>query len=198
MVRRERKASFERETTERKLIHRTAQFPGDETIVWEEQELPQPRWCLFNGKDFSYVSDRKGGAAASAGADGAALIKEAWGRSWWLYKGEIYSTAEDDLQPDEVAALVDEQTNKKRLKIARAKTVAAMAKNLDRAGKRQPIPREVKVSVWQRDEGRCIQCGSAENLEFDHVIPHSRGGADTERNLQLLCADCNREKGASL
>ena len=84
------------------------------------------------------------------------------------------------------------------LKIARAKTVAAMAENLDRKGQRKPVPREVKVAVWQRDKGRCVECGSREELEFDHMIPLSKGGANTERNLQLRCASCNREKGASL
>lgn len=36
------------------------------------------------------------------------------------------------------------------------------------------------------------------NLEYDHIVPLAMGGSNTERNLQLLCADCNREKGASL
>jgi 5-methylcytosine-specific restriction endonuclease McrA len=56
----------------------------------------------------------------------------------------------------------------------------------------------VKVAVWQRDAGRCVECGSQEDLEFDHVIPLAMGGSNTERNLQLLCAACNRRKGATL
>jgi 5-methylcytosine-specific restriction endonuclease McrA len=40
--------------------------------------------------------------------------------------------------------------------------------------------------------------GSQENLEFDHIIPLSQGGANTERNLQLLCEPCNRAKGAAI
>lgn len=123
---------------------------------------------------------------------------EAEGKLWWLYKQVLYSTGEDDLLPGDVKALIEEQENKKKLKIARAKTVAAMADNLDRKGKRESIPKEVKVAVWQRDQGICVQCGSRENLEFDHIVPVARGGSNTERNIQLLCADCNREKGASL
>ncbi len=48
---------------------------------------------------------------------------------------------------------------------------------------RQPIPDDVKNKVWRRDEGRCVKCDSNENLEFDHIIPHSKGGANTYRNL---------------
>ncbi len=59
---------------------------------------------------------------------------------------------------------------------------------------RAPIPEAVRHAVWRRDDGRCVQCGSQERLEFDHVIPVSRGGANSERNLQLLCERCNREK----
>jgi hypothetical protein len=63
---------------------------------------------------------------------------------------------------------------------------------------RAAVPEEVRHAVWRRDEGRCVKCGSQENLEFDHVIPISRGGANTERNLQLLCEPCNRGKGATI
>lgn len=59
---------------------------------------------------------------------------------------------------------------------------------------REPIPEEVKFEVWRRDQGRCVMCGSKENLEFDHIIPFSKGGATTARNLQLLCQNCNRHK----
>lgn len=64
--------------------------------------------------------------------------------------------------------------------------------------RRAAIPEDVRHAVWRRDQGRCVQCGSQENLEFDHVIPFSRGGATTERNLQLLCERCNREKSAAI
>jgi hypothetical protein len=60
--------------------------------------------------------------------------------------------------------------------------------------KREPIPDDVRIFVWKRDNGRCVRCGSNRNLEFDHIVPHSKGGSDTARNLQLLCEGCNREK----
>ena len=63
---------------------------------------------------------------------------------------------------------------------------------------RQPIPREVQREVFTRDSGRCVECQSNFQIQYDHVIPHSLGGADSPANLQLLCAPCNQRKGASL
>jgi hypothetical protein len=59
---------------------------------------------------------------------------------------------------------------------------------------RETIPQEVKNAVWKRDEGKCVQCGTNEKLEFDHIIPCIKGGASTYRNLQLLCEPCNKRK----
>jgi len=60
------------------------------------------------------------------------------------------------------------------------------------------IPTNVKRAVWIRDKGRCVMCSSKENLEFDHIIPHSCGGSNTERNIQLLCIVCNRKKSDNI
>ena len=64
--------------------------------------------------------------------------------------------------------------------------------------KRELIPDDVKIFVWNRDSGKCIKCGSKEKLEFDHVIPVVKGGANTARNIQILCEKCNREKSANI
>ena len=60
------------------------------------------------------------------------------------------------------------------------------------------ISQEVRDKVWNRDGGKCVDCGSNENLEFDHIIPHSKGGANTYRNIQLLCEKCNRSKSDNI
>jgi hypothetical protein len=60
------------------------------------------------------------------------------------------------------------------------------------------IPQHVKAAVWQRDQGRCVQCGGQQYLEFDHIIAYSLGGATSEQNLQLLCRGCNARKGTKL
>ena len=60
------------------------------------------------------------------------------------------------------------------------------------------ISQTVKDKVWNRDQGKCVECGSNEKLEFDHIIPFSKGGANTYRNIQLLCEKCNREKSNNI
>ncbi len=60
------------------------------------------------------------------------------------------------------------------------------------------IPREVRLEVWQRDGGVCTECQASEYLEFDHIIPHSKGGASTVANIQLLCRRCNLAKSDRL
>jgi Holliday junction resolvasome RuvABC ATP-dependent DNA helicase subunit len=59
---------------------------------------------------------------------------------------------------------------------------------------REAIPSEVRHEVWRRDEGKCVKCGSRANLEYDHIIPVSKGGSNTARNIELLCESCNRAK----
>lgn len=56
------------------------------------------------------------------------------------------------------------------------------------------ISQEVKDLVWNRDGGKCTQCSVSAKLEFDHIIPFSKGGSNTYRNIQLLCEECNRKK----
>lgn len=60
------------------------------------------------------------------------------------------------------------------------------------------ISQDVKTAVWQRDGGKCRQCGAQQYLEFDHIIPFSKGGASTVNNVQLLCRMCNAKKGAHI
>jgi len=56
------------------------------------------------------------------------------------------------------------------------------------------IPDSVRVEVFARDMCRCKRCGRTDDLQLDHIVPHSKGGETTADNLQLLCGRCNRSK----
>jgi len=117
----------------------------------------------------------------------------------WLYKGWAYFTDDQHgLDPEDVRALINVEEDKRRLTLEKAHALQAMTDNYDKPKRRESIPQAVRVEVWQRDGGRCVECSSQEKLEFDHIIPVAMGGGNTSRNLQLLCETCNRRKGASL
>ena len=124
------------------------------------------------------------------------LADEASRRTWWLFRDEFY-WEDDGYDEREVKALVLERITQKDRRLQRAVALMEQTEALDSPA-RSPIPDEVKVFVWNRDGGRCVKCGSNQRLEFDHVIPVSLGGANTARNLQLLCETCNRSKGAAI
>jgi hypothetical protein len=56
------------------------------------------------------------------------------------------------------------------------------------------ISPQLRASVWQRCGGQCVECQSRSLLEYDHIIPISKGGATSYENLQILCRSCNRHK----
>ena len=61
------------------------------------------------------------------------------------------------------------------------------------------IPSSIKLEVWKRDNGMCVQCQSKDELHFDHILPFSKGGTSIKAdNVQLLCARHNLEKSAKI
>lgn len=152
---------------------------------------------LLKGRSFEYSEQEYQAFQEQAQTSPLRLATNDRQTFWW-YKDDIYATEDEALTAQDVMALALESENKRRLKLEKAHALMAMTQQLDTKAKRQPIPHEVKVAVWQRDGGRCVECGSQQELEYDHIIPVAVGGSNTDRNLQLLCADCNRRKGASL
>ena len=71
--------------------------------------------------------------------------------------------------------------------------------------KRVTPPAWARRAVFFRDHGRCVLCGvdlsglldPLDPPDVDHIVPLARGGLNDITNLQLLCAGCNRRKGAT-
>ncbi len=152
-----------------------------------------------------FVSGRREFEFISAGAHRAILreqesapvaVAEDERRTWWMFRGRFF-WEDDGLAADDVMALVHERDRRLRRRIERARDMM-LADGGPPGPRRESIPDDVRREVFRRDGGRCAACGVDELLQFDHVIPVALGGASTPENLQLLCAPCNREKGAGL
>lgn len=60
---------------------------------------------------------------------------------------------------------------------------------------RKQVSDHVLAFVLQRDLNKCVLCGDDSNLQFDHILPVSKGGNNEPENLRILCQRCNQSRG---
>lgn len=78
-------------------------------------------------------------------------------------------------------------------KVAEPLTETKEMRNITRV-----IPRSTQFKVLRRDGYICQNCKQHiddEHINFDHIIPWSKGGPSEESNLRLLCEKCNKKRG---
>lgn len=118
--------------------------------------------------------------------------------NFFVYKSNLYIYEPYGIHTlEEQKLLIKEHYFRREKKYAKLRKEIKLLEKLESMEiqkSREPIPEDIRFAVWRRDEGRCVKCGNNRNLEFDHIIPVSKGGSNTERNIQILCEKCNREK----
>jgi 5-methylcytosine-specific restriction endonuclease McrA len=78
-------------------------------------------------------------------------------------------------------------------------TISAFTKE-----QRALMTNKLREFIKKRDNFTCCNCENSIHiepnllLEIDHIIPLSKGGLTTEKNLQTLCWKCNRNKGSKI
>ncbi|MEZ4502481.1 MAG: HNH endonuclease signature motif containing protein [Dehalococcoidia bacterium] len=161
-------------------LPRSASVPDPKTV---DQPLEINGRRTQNGLFFDAIRLSKSGQAPS---EVVRVLREAAHRSVGLQRRVPASGRLD-------RAVWAREVCKFRLELDSAAAVAATPR-----GDAEPtrvIPSQVKLAVWRRDGGRCVMCGSSDNLHFDHVIPFSRGGSSlVSENIQILCARHNLAK----
>jgi 5-methylcytosine-specific restriction endonuclease McrA len=74
--------------------------------------------------------------------------------------------------------------------------VIYLQKSIARLGR--PL-RFSRKNIYARDDFTCQFCGkhlTSENITLDHILPKSRGGKSTWRNVVTSCIKCNQTKAA--
>ena len=105
-----------------------------------------------------------------------------------------YERNKEQIEKDKIKAKLLEKKKKREIEKLALQELIDEGEIFPEANKRPPIPKDVVDTVWNRDGGKCVYCGSNENLHLDHIIPFSKGGDTSVENLQLLCQKCNLEK----
>jgi hypothetical protein len=113
-------------------------------------------------------------------------------RGYALYQGGIWSCVRH-LEVEQWQLLIQRFIERENAELA-----VALAGRIDSSTDRERLSAEVRRAVWIRDKGKCAKCDSRERLEYDHIVPLSRGGSNTERNIELLCEVCNRAKSDAI
>jgi hypothetical protein len=120
----------------------------------------------------------------------------------WLYRDKVVrvETPEAEFPLGKIPTLIKHRLLREERTYEKIRREVEALENMEKLQgiSREPIPDSVRLFVWQRDKGQCVECGSQQRLEFDHIIPVVEGGSNTERNVQLLCEACNRSKGATI
>jgi hypothetical protein len=110
----------------------------------------------------------------------------------WIFKGYVYEV-NGFYTDDEIKLLLLEDFTQERRYFEKLNTKFNET-TTENAFERSRIPENVRFEVWRRDGGKCARCGNREKLEYDHIVPISKGGSNTARNIELLCEKCNRSK----
>ena len=173
------------------LIYEGHDVPRDEARFPKavDQAMTTPSGLLTqNGKFFQAALNFKKGQSLEL-----VNVYEKINKGIWVYNG-VFELVDAWVETSEVE-------NRKVFKFK----LQVTDKTIDKKNKRieewkdldhnRLIPTSVKLEVWKRDKGRCTQCGSSDNLHFDHILPYSKGGTSLKaENIQLLCARHNLQK----
>ncbi len=173
---------------------------GGRTLIYEGHDVPRTRG-IGDPKKYDQPSKTPGGKLTANGKfEKAALDFKTGVVSAELVR--VYEKIKDGIWAyNGVFALVDAW----REKSGRRLVFKFRLELTDKEIQPQPvlkdlpvnrlIPSEVKREVYKRDKGRCVLCGSMENLHYDHDYPYSKGGSSlTAANIRLLCARHNLAK----
>ncbi len=174
---------------------------GGKTLIYEGHDAPRTRDCpdpkkvdqpeysaaggiTQNGLFWKAVAEYKEGRASAAKVRVYDKIKT----GIWTYAG-LFELVDGRLQNEN-----GRRTFKFKLQVVDDATGSPQEECREIEHNRL-IPTDVKLEVWKRDKGKCVLCGSQENLHFDHVVPFSKGGTSLlAANIQVLCAKHNLQK----
>ena len=170
----------------------TAALEQDSTAFVEVLEVPTSGAVYRLHSRDHYVSCSRGQYERMSDVQLSTPVRVAAkaGRHWWWYRDRFW-WVDGRLSAREIESTVltiDLESHTQREAFEQAR--AGLFGHNGTAPAEDALPDAVRREVWIRDRGRCVDCGVASSLAFDHVLPLAVGGSDTTPNLELRCRPC--------
>lgn len=149
---------------------------------------------LHSARHHLECSERRFARLSTSQADKPVLVAKREGRHWWWYLDRFWWD-DEGLSPKNVAALVLHLDLQHRRQADERARVHAEVLGLEPARPQdEDVSSIVRFAVWCRDRGRCVDCRSADDLEYDQIVPFSKGGRRWIANVELRCATCRERR----
>lgn len=146
---------------------KNARFFKDRSgFLWQKRY-----WFVGTGCPPTEFSVEEIGNLYQQAVDDPVPIVELPPRTWWLFQENIY-WENGDYSSRDVKALLLQRARQDRRQLERAHALMSMEE--EGVVRREGIPKDVKQAVFERDKGRCAECGSRGPLEFDHIMSDHR------------------------
>ena len=158
-----------------------------------KREVPPPGAKVFrlhSAQHHLECSERRFARLASSQADLPVLVERKDGRSWWWYR-ERFWWDDDGLDAHDVKVFVlDADLSSRQRAEALAEARAAVLGDRPSPVDTSELSSLVRFAVWCRDRGRCVDCGTAEDVGYVEILPRENGGSRTAANVELRCDGC--------
>jgi hypothetical protein len=115
---------------------------------------------------------------------------------WWWYRDRFW-WVDSRLGSREVESAIldlDLASERQRELVEHARADLAGRSDM---WERSDAADNVRREVWFRDKGRCVDCGVATGLAYDHVLALAVGGSTEAPNLELRCRQCQMRRRAN-
>lgn len=163
----------------------------------ERREIPTPGAKLFrlhSARHHLECSERRFTRLATSQSDLPVLVARHDGRTWWWYRDRFWWDDEGlDASAVKVCVLDGDLSRRQRAE-ALAEARAAMLGEQPPPADAPGLSQIVRFAVWCRDRGRCVDCGSADDLGFDEILPPASRGSKAAANVELRCVACHERR----
>ena len=120
------------------------------------------------------------------------LVSKKHGRRRWWYRDRLWWD-DGGMTAREIASAILELELERELDmhlLEEARTAALGTAGA--SGTARALPETVQQVVWLRDRGRCVDCGSKDDVRFDFVTPAGPGPTTvTPDDVQIRCRTCS-------